>query len=54
LGNHDLGKHRWVVARTFAWFRHFKRLIVRYQRRADIHLAFLRLAACLICLSALG
>ena len=49
-----LGKHRWVVERTFAWFRHFKRLIVRYERRADIHLAFLKLAACLICFSALG
>jgi len=49
-----LGKHRWVVERTFAWFRHFKRLTVRYERRADIHLAFLQLAACMICLSALG
>jgi len=49
-----LGKHRWVVERTFAWFRHFKRLTVRYERRADIHLAFLTLAACIICYSALG
>ena len=49
-----LGKHRWVVERTFAWFRHFKRLTVRYERRAVIHLAFLKLAACMICYSALG
>jgi transposase len=49
-----LGKHRWVVERTFAWSRHFKRLTVRYERRADIHLAFLKLAACLICFSTLG
>jgi transposase len=49
-----LGKHRWVVERTFAWFKHFKRHTVRYERRADIHLAFLKPAASLICFSALG
>jgi transposase len=44
-----LGRHRWVVERSFAWFNQFRRLIIRYERRADIHLAFLRLAAALIC-----
>jgi transposase len=32
-----LGRARWVVERTLAWLRHFKRLLVRYERRADIH-----------------
>ncbi len=36
------------------WLRHFRRLTVRYERRADIHLAFLKLGACLICFSAFG
>jgi len=27
----------------------FKRLFVRYDRRADIHLAFLALGCCLVC-----
>jgi transposase len=49
-----LGKHRWVVERTFAWFKHFRRLAIRYERRADIHLAFLKVAASMICLSALA
>ena len=49
-----LVNHRWVVERTFAWFKHFKRLTVRCERRADIHLAFRKLAASLICFSALG
>lgn len=49
-----LGKHRWVVERTFAWIRQFRRLTVRHERRADVHLALLKLAACLICFSALG
>ena len=45
-----LGKHRWVVERTFAWLHRFRRLLVRYERRPDIHLAFLFLAAAIIAL----
>ncbi len=44
-----LGKYRWVVERTIGWFHHFRRLRVRYDRRDDIHYAFFKLAACLIC-----
>ena len=43
-----LGRHRWVVERTLAWFGQFRRLAIRYERRADIHLAFTTLAAALI------
>jgi len=35
---------RWVVERTFAWLHHFKRLLVRYDRRAEIHEAFIVLS----------
>jgi transposase len=42
-----------VVERTFAWMARFRRLVVRYERRADIHLAFATLAAALVCLSQL-
>ena len=45
-----LGRHRWVVERTLAWFARFRRLTVRYERRLDILLGFLLLAAALICL----
>jgi transposase len=48
-GRH-LGRHRWVVERTLAWFARFRRLAVRYERRADIFRAFHDLAAALICL----
>jgi len=44
-----LGRWRWVVERTFAWLHGFKRLLVRYERRADMHEGFLTLACCLIC-----
>ncbi|PXW57733.1 DDE family transposase [Methylobacterium sp. B4] len=39
-----LGRHRWVVERTLAWLARFRRLAIRYERRADIHLAFTTLA----------
>jgi transposase len=44
-----LGRVRWVVERTFAWLHHFKRLLVRYDRRHEIHEAFLAIGCCLVC-----
>jgi transposase len=44
-----LGRERWVVERTLAWLHQRRRLLIRYDRRADIHEAFLGLACCLIC-----
>lgn len=49
-----LGRHRWVVERTLAWLSRFRRLMVRYERRADIHLAFLQVGCSLICWQALN
>ena len=40
-----LGRARWVVERTFAWLHNFKRLLVRYDRRHEIHEAFLAIAS---------
>jgi transposase len=48
-----LGRHRWVVERTLAWLNRFRRLTVRYERRADMHHAFLTLGCALICFQAL-
>jgi transposase len=44
-----LGATRWVIERTIAWLHHHRRLRVRYERRADIHEAFLTLGCILIC-----
>jgi len=44
-----LGRTRWVVERTLAWLRQFRRLRVRYDRSADIHRGFLALACIIIC-----
>ena len=48
-----LGVHRWVVERTHSWLHQNRRLRVRYERRPDIHHAFLTIGCCLICWSAL-
>lgn len=44
-----LGRWRWVVERTFAWLNQFRRLRIRYEKRADIHEALLVLACVLVC-----
>jgi len=45
----DLGVFRWVVERTLSWLHQFRRLRVRYERRDDIHEAFLTIGCILIC-----
>jgi transposase len=44
-----LGKTRWVVERTLSWLHQFRRLRVRWERRADIHQAFLVMGCIVIC-----
>lgn len=44
-----LGWHRWVVERTLAWLNRYRRLRIRYERRADMHLALLHIGCALIC-----
>ena len=39
------------MKRTLAWLARFRRLAVRYERRADIHLALTTLGCALICLN---
>ena len=49
VGSRARERWRWVVERTFAWLNQFRRLRVRYDKRADIHEAFLSLGCALIC-----
>jgi transposase len=44
-----LGKTRWVIERTLGWIRQYRRLRIRYEKRRDIHQAFLELACILLC-----
>jgi transposase len=44
-----LGRHRWIVERDFAWLHRNRRLLVRFERRDDLHAAFLHLGCALIC-----
>ena len=36
-----LGRKRWVIERTFAWLKRYRKLALRYERRADMLLALL-------------
>jgi len=40
-----LGRHRWVVERALSWLNRYRRLKVRYERRADVHQASSSLGA---------
>ncbi len=44
-----MGKLRYVVEQTFALLHQFKRLAVRWERRTELHDAFMSLACSLIC-----
>jgi transposase len=48
-----LGTKRWVVERTISWLHQYRRLRIRYERRDDIHEAFLSIGCSLICLKLL-
>ena len=49
-----LGHHRYVAERSLAWLVGYRRLQVRYERRADILLGLMHLACSLICLKSLS
>ncbi|MDQ0688850.1 transposase [Streptomyces achromogenes] len=42
-------KTRWVVERTSTWLHQFKRLRIRYEIRADLHIGLRQLACSIIC-----
>jgi transposase len=44
-----LGKERWVVERSLSWQHQHRRLRIRWERRDDIHEAFVSIARSLIC-----
>jgi hypothetical protein len=41
------------VERALGWLNRFRRLLIRYERSGDIHLAFLGLGCALMCFRAL-
>lgn len=43
-----LRARRWVVERTHSWLHRFRRILVRWEKRADTYLAMLHLACGLI------
>ncbi len=52
--NPDYRPRRWVVERTTSWINRFRRLLIRWEKKADNYLALLHLAFALICFKATG
>ncbi len=52
----DAGKRarRWVVERTHSWMNRFRQILVRWDKKAQNHLAFLHFACGLIAIRAAG
>lgn len=48
-----LGRHRWVVERILAWLNRYQWLIIRDERRVDIHPTLISLACCQIYFNAI-
>lgn len=46
--NDPLARHRWVVERTNAWLRRFRRLTIRTEPNSAVYLAYLTLALVII------
>ena len=45
---------RWVVERTHSWFNRFRRLLIRWEKKADNYVAVLHLACAYITFRAAG
>lgn len=45
---------RWVVERTHSWLNRFRRILIRWEKRADTYLAMLHLACGIITWRATG
>jgi putative transposase len=39
---------RWVVERTHSWMNRFRRILIRWEKRADTYIAMLHLSFALI------
>ncbi len=53
-GEAGLKARRWVVERTHSWLDRFRRILVRWDKSPENHIAFLHFACALIALRAAG
>lgn len=52
--NPNYKARRWVVEVTHSWFNRFRKLLVRYEKRADTYEALLHMAAAIIAFRKVG
>lgn len=53
---HEAGKRarRWVVERSHSWLNRFRRILIRWDKKAENYIAFLHFACALIAFRAAG
>ena len=52
--NPNFKARRWIVEVTHSWFNRFRKLLVRYEKRADTYEALLHMAAAIIAFRKVG
>ena len=46
-------RERWKVERTFAWLGHYRRLLIRWERRLSVYQGFFTFVLMLVCINRL-
>ena len=55
IENHPGWKaRRWVVEVSHSWFNRFRKILVRYEKRADTYMALLQMVAAIIAYRKVG
>lgn len=52
--NPDYKPRRWIVEVAHSWFNRFRKILIRYEKKARNYLALLQLAASIICFRKIG
>ena len=54
ISENGIKARRWVVERTHSWLNRFRRLLIRWEKKAENYLAMLHLAFAIICFRSAG
>lgn len=52
--NPDFIPRRWIVEVAHSWFNRFRKILVKFEKKADNYLALLQFAASIICFRKIG
>lgn len=53
IAPHRRNRRRWIVERTFAWLHGYRRVVTRFEKKAELYDGFVDLACAFIALNRL-